>query len=107
MLYEQLISLLQAGSFLAVRRAATSFWAANTSLLARPACHWPCRARHRTDGMRRVFFLHIASGPESTNNILALALDVQKNVSVLLAEVTGVDLNPLSCVHSIPRSGDR
>jgi hypothetical protein len=44
--------------------------------------------------MHRVFFLHIASGPESTNNILALALGVQKNVSVLLAEVTGVDLIP-------------
>jgi hypothetical protein len=44
--------------------------------------------------MHRVYFLHIASGPESTNNILALALGVQKNVSVLLAEVTGVDLIP-------------
>ena len=65
------------GLFLAVLLTATSFWAANTSLL------WPggvalglavLAIAHM--GVHLVFFLHITTGPESANNVLALAFGV-------------------------------
>ena len=62
------------GLFLAVLLTATSFWAANTSLL------WPggvtlglAVLAIAQMGVHLVFFLHITTGPESTNNVLALA----------------------------------
>ena len=54
-----------------------SFWVANTSLL------WPggvglglAVLAIAQMGIHLVFFLHITSGPESTNNVLALAFGV-------------------------------
>jgi cytochrome o ubiquinol oxidase subunit IV len=65
------------GLFLAVLLTATSFWAANTSLL------WPggvalglAVLAIAQMGVHLVFFLHITTGPESTNNVLALAFGV-------------------------------
>jgi len=65
------------GLFLAVLLTATSFWAANTSLL------WPggvalglAVLAITQMGVHLVFFLHITTGPESTNNVLALAFGV-------------------------------
>lgn len=62
------------GLFVAVLLTATSFWVANTSLL------WPggvglglAVLAIAQMGIHLVFFLHITSGPDSTNNILALA----------------------------------
>jgi len=53
---------------------ATSFWVANTSLL------WPggvglglAVLAIAQMGIHLVFFLHISTGPDSTNNVLALA----------------------------------
>src|SRR5882672_4307439 len=53
---------------------ATSFWVANTSLL------WPggvglglAVLAIAQMGIHLVFFLHITTGPDSTNNVLALA----------------------------------
>jgi cytochrome o ubiquinol oxidase subunit IV len=65
------------GLFLAVLLTAISFWAANTSLL------WPggvalglaVLAIAQME-VHLVFFLHITTGPESTNNVLALAFGV-------------------------------
>jgi len=65
------------GLFLALLLTATSFWAANTSLL------WPAGVplglaalAIAQMGVHLVFFLHITTGPESTNNVLALAFGV-------------------------------
>jgi len=65
------------GLALAVILTATSFWVANTSLL------WPpgiplglvVLAIARM-GVHLVFFLHITTGPDNTNNVLALAFGV-------------------------------
>jgi cytochrome o ubiquinol oxidase subunit 3 len=65
------------GLFVAVLLTATSFWTANTTLL------WPggvflglAVLAIAQMGIHLVFFLHITSGPESTNNALALAFGV-------------------------------
>ncbi|QPF93560.1 cytochrome o ubiquinol oxidase subunit IV [Bradyrhizobium commune] len=62
------------GLFVAVLLTATSFWTANTTVL------WPggvflglAVLAIAQMGIHLVFFLHITSGPESTNNVLALA----------------------------------
>ena len=65
------------GLFLAVVLTAMSFWVANTTLL------WPGGVflgltvlAIAQMGIHLVFFLHVTSGPESTNNVLALAFGV-------------------------------
>jgi cytochrome o ubiquinol oxidase operon protein cyoD len=62
------------GLLLALILTATSFWVANTSLL------WPggvglglAVLAIAQMGIHLVFFLHITTGPDSTNNVLALA----------------------------------
>ena len=62
------------GLLLALILTATSFWVANTSLL------WPggvglglAVLAIAQMGVHLVFFLHITTGPDSTNNVLALA----------------------------------
>jgi cytochrome o ubiquinol oxidase operon protein cyoD len=65
------------GLFLAVILTATSFWAANTSVLWPPGVPLGLAALAITQmGIHLVFFLHITSGPDSTNNVLALAFGV-------------------------------
>jgi cytochrome o ubiquinol oxidase subunit IV len=65
------------GLLLALILTATSFWVANTSLL------WPggvglglAVLAIAQMGIHLVFFLHITTGPDSTNNVLALAFGV-------------------------------
>jgi len=65
---------------------ATSFWIANTSLL------WPggvglglAVLAIAQMGIHLVFFLHLTSGPDSTNNILALAF----GLLIVFVVVTG------------------
>jgi cytochrome o ubiquinol oxidase subunit IV len=65
------------GLLLAVILTATSFWVANTSAI------WPPGVRAGLAvlaiaqmGVHLVFFLHITTGPDNTNNILALAFGV-------------------------------
>jgi cytochrome o ubiquinol oxidase operon protein cyoD len=62
------------GLLLALILTATSFWVANTSLL------WPggvglglAVLAIAQMGIHLVFFLHITTGPDSTNNVLPLA----------------------------------
>ena len=65
------------GLFLAAILTAISFWTANTSLLWPPGVPLGFAALVITQmGIHLVFFLHITSGPDSTNNVLALAFGV-------------------------------
>ena len=62
------------GLFLAVILTATSFWAANTSLLWAPGVALGLAVLAIAQiGVHLVFFLHITTGPDNTNNVLALA----------------------------------
>ena len=65
------------GLFLAVVLTATSFWVANTSLLWGPGVHLGLAVLAIAQmGVHLVFFLHITTGPDNTNNVLALAFGV-------------------------------
>jgi cytochrome o ubiquinol oxidase subunit IV len=68
------VLLYTIGLLLAVILTVTSFWAANTSLLWAPGVPLGLAALAITQmGIHLVFFLHITSGPDNTNNVLALA----------------------------------
>jgi cytochrome o ubiquinol oxidase subunit IV len=56
---------------------ATSFWAANTTLLWGPGVALGLAVLAIAQmGVHLVFFLHITTGPDNTNNVLALAFGV-------------------------------
>jgi cytochrome o ubiquinol oxidase operon protein cyoD len=62
------------GLALAVLLTATSFWVANTSLLWPPGIPIGLVVLAIAQmGVHLVFFLHITTGPDNTNNVLALA----------------------------------
>jgi cytochrome o ubiquinol oxidase operon protein cyoD len=62
------------GLVLAVLLTATSFWVANTSLLWPPGVALGLVVLAIAQmGIHLVFFLHITTGPDNTNNVLALA----------------------------------
>ena len=65
------------GLLLAVILTAVSFWAANTSLLWVPGIPLGLTVLAIAQmGVHLVFFLHITTGPDNTNNVLALAFGV-------------------------------
>ena len=65
------------GLFLAVILTATSFWVANTTLLWAPGVALGLAVLAIAQmGVHLVFFLHITTAPDSTNNVLALAFGV-------------------------------
>ena len=65
------------GLVLAVVLTATSFWVANTSLLWPPGVPLGLVVLAIAQmGVHLVFFLHITSGPDNTNNVLALAFGI-------------------------------
>jgi cytochrome o ubiquinol oxidase operon protein cyoD len=65
------------GLALAVILTATSFWVANTSLLWGPGVPVGLVVLAIAQmGVHLVFFLHITTGPDNTNNVLALAFGV-------------------------------
>jgi cytochrome o ubiquinol oxidase operon protein cyoD len=65
------------GLVLAVLLTATSFWVANTSLLWAPGVPLGLAVLAIAQmGVHLVFFLHITTGPDNTNNLLALAFGV-------------------------------
>ena len=65
------------GLFLAVILTATSFWVANTTLLWAPGVALGLAVLAIAQmGVHLVFFLHITTGPDNTNNVLALAFGV-------------------------------
>ena len=65
------------GLLLAVGLTATSFWVANTGLLWGPGVALGLVVLAVAQmGIHLVFFLHITTGPDNTNNVLALAFGV-------------------------------
>ena len=65
------------GLVLAVILTATSFWVANTSLLWAPGVALGLVVLAIAQmGVHLVFFLHITTGPDNTNNVLALAFGI-------------------------------
>jgi cytochrome o ubiquinol oxidase subunit IV len=65
------------GLVLAVALTAISFWVTNTSLLWAPGVLLGLAVLAIAQmGVHLVFFLHITTGPDSTNNVLALALGI-------------------------------
>ena len=65
------------GLALAVILTATSFWVANTSLIWAPGVSLGLAVLAVVQmGVHLVFFLHITTAPDSTNNVLALAFGV-------------------------------
>jgi cytochrome o ubiquinol oxidase operon protein cyoD len=65
------------GFILAVLLTATSFWVANTSLLWGPGVALGLVVLAIAQmGVHLVFFMHITTGPDSTNNVLALAFGI-------------------------------
>jgi len=65
------------GLALAVIFTATSFWAASTNLLWAPGIPIGLAVLAVAQmGIHLVFFLHITTGPDNTNNVLALAFGV-------------------------------
>jgi len=70
-------SIYSIGLALAVLLTATSFWVANTSLLWPPGVGLGLAVLAIAQmGVHLVFFLHITTGPDNTNNVLALAFGV-------------------------------
>ena len=65
------------GLLLAAGLTATSFWVANTSLLWGPGVALGLVVLAIAQmGVHLVFFLHITTGPDNTNNVLALAFGI-------------------------------
>ena len=65
------------GLAFAVILTATSFWVASTSVLWGPGIATGLVVLAIAQmGVHLVFFLHITSGPDNTNNVLALAFGV-------------------------------
>ena len=65
------------GLLLAVILTAISFWVANTSLLWAPGIPLGLVVLAIAQmGVHLVFFLHITTGPDNTNNVLALAFGI-------------------------------
>jgi len=65
------------GLLLAVILTATSFWVANTTLLWTPGIALGLGVLAIAQmGVHLVFFLHVTTGPDNTNNVLALAFGV-------------------------------
>ena len=65
------------GLALAVILTATSFWVANTSTLWTPGVPLGLTVLAIAQmGVHLVFFLHITTGPDNTNNVLALAFGI-------------------------------
>ena len=68
------VVLYTVGLLLAIILTATSFWAANTSLLWAPGVPLGLAVLAIAQiGVHLVFFLHITTGRDNTNNALALA----------------------------------
>jgi len=71
------VGIYTIGLTLALILTATSFWVANTSLIWVPGISLGLAVLAIAQmGVHLVFFLHITSAPDNTNNVLALAFGV-------------------------------
>jgi cytochrome o ubiquinol oxidase subunit IV len=77
------------GLVLAVILTVTSFWVANTTLLWAPGIPLGLAVLAIAQmGVHLVFFLHITTGPDNTNNVLALAFGVLIVILVVAGSLT-------------------
>ena len=77
------------GLLLAVILTAVSFWVANTTLLWGPGVALGLAVLAIAQmGIHLVFFLHITTGPDNTNNVLALAFGVLIVTLVVVGSLT-------------------
>ena len=83
------------GLALAVVLTAMSFWVANTSLLWAGGISLGLTVLAIAQmGIHLVFFLHVTTGPDNTNNVMALAFGVLIAVLVVVGSlVIMADLN--------------
>jgi cytochrome o ubiquinol oxidase operon protein cyoD len=90
------------GLLLAVILTVVSFWVANTSAIWPPGVPAGLAVLAIAQmGVHLVFFLHITTGPDSTNNVLALAFGVLVVFLVLAGSlVIMANLNENMMVHS-------
>ena len=90
------------GLLLALILTITSFWVANTSVLWTPGVPAGLAVLAIAQmGVHLVFFLHITTGPDNTNNILALAFGVLIVFLVLAGSlVIMANLNENMMAHS-------
>ena len=76
------------GLLIAFILTAISFWVANTSLIWPPGIWLGLTVLAIAQmGIHLVFFLHITSGPDNTNNVLALAFGVLVVVLVVVGSL--------------------
>jgi cytochrome o ubiquinol oxidase operon protein cyoD len=90
------------GLLLALVLTITSFWVANTSMLWTPGVPAGLAVLAIAQmGVHLVFFLHITTGPDNTNNVLALAFGVLVVFLVLAGSlVIMANLNDNMMAHS-------
>ena len=90
------------GLLLAVILTITSFWVANTSVIWAPGVTAGLVVLAIAQmGVHMVFFLHITTGPGSTNNVLALAFGMLIVFLVLAGSlVIMADLNQNMMPHT-------
>jgi cytochrome o ubiquinol oxidase operon protein cyoD len=90
------------GLLLAVILTVTSFWVANTSALWTPGVPAGLAVLAIAQmGVHLVFFLHITTGPDNTNNVLALAFGVLVVFLVLAGSlVIMTNLNDNMAAHT-------
>ncbi|MDH2386455.1 cytochrome o ubiquinol oxidase subunit IV [Bradyrhizobium sp. CER78] len=90
------------GLLLAVILTITSFWVANTSAIWAPGVPAGLVVLAIAQmGVHLVFFLHITTGPDSTNNVLALAFGVLIVFLVLVGSlVIMANLNENMMAHT-------
>lgn len=76
------------GLVLAVILTVISFWVANTTLLWAPGVPLGLAVLAVAQmGVHLVFFLHITTGPDNTNNVLALAFGILIVLVVIVGSV--------------------
>lgn len=76
------------GLALAVGLTATSFWVANTGLLWGPGVALGLVVLAVAQmGIHLVFFLHITTGPDNTNNVLARAFGILTMILVVVGSL--------------------
>jgi cytochrome o ubiquinol oxidase operon protein cyoD len=82
------VTVYTIGLVLAVVLTAVSFWVTNTLLLWPPGVALGLAVLAIAQmGVHLVFFLHITSGPDNTNNVLALAFGVLIVLLVMIGTI--------------------
>jgi cytochrome o ubiquinol oxidase subunit IV len=93
------------GLALAVLLTGASFWAAQTHLIYAPAVPMAIAVfAFAQMGIHLVFFLHITTGPDNTNNILALAFGVLITLLIIFGSIWIMANLDHNMAHAMPQS---